>query len=1065
MNEILQTRFDEQTRSEPRSRAASEVELWVRVERIQRRVQRLIWLDATATLISALVLIVVIGIALDWWFRPTTFFGRTFVLASVATGLVSAIVGFVWKQRANQISRLSVARRLEAVCPGLGDRLSSAVALLEAEGKTSKPSTPSSELAMFAVEDATRELETAEPESRIDWRPAAWSSMIATLLVSAVVMFCFWRPANASLAVQRIFTPSADAEWPRRNQLILENVPQQIYAGATLEVFVRDQLGNLPNDVEILFRPISASPISPPLRMQGNTAAASYVAGATDIDIRAIGGDDRSMPWQRVRVATAPAIESYRLTLRPPAYLGLEDFDVAEPQFTVLHGTTLQLSTVLSLPVTQAELVLRNEGSKTDEERFACEISEDGTQLLVSGVELKQSCEFWITWVDNVGLAGESDRRWRVAIQEDSIPRVVLESPESDLDVTAAANISLVGQGSDDIGLMQGWLEIQHVQSATLGRIGFEEAEENANQLALQWNGPLYELLRQINDNTLQTIDTSTFKGSTVEITAVALDTAGQRGQSTTRRLRIVSDEEMRQSIAREQSEAMRELVDARMQQQIAMEQTEGAVARLDSATDQNQAANDRVRAAMTAQRSASQSMFEGADSAAKRLERAGQLARDNGFDDGELERLSQAVNAIAQGSMSQAKEALAESSDAMREGESEKAGRLLKQAAESQKNSLQALDQMVDSMRRDDSERSANDELGELSAAQARLSSEARNAATATNPDAERQRLSGRQRELARDAQKLAEKLQQLAKSLEEVDSTKSTQVTEAAETLNEQASEAMRKAAEELSRGRDGMAENFQDEILRQLEKARQSLNGSSQRNENDPASEPTGPQTFAVGVQQALKRQSMIVEQLQESGVSADPTNPTAEKPSLAAEQSEVAQLTQTIAEDQQAPPGFKEALDEAVAEMETAAALLERQTELEFATDSAFSARERLRFIADSLLSQEARAPENDEAVSEPQTPADAPMDDAQKGAQQGIPTETLKLLRATQQFLLQRTEQVMTRENESDPLNGDPVRAARRESLKQELADEQRQLVERIENYVREMKVDDESLRR
>lgn len=1049
--------------------------LWNRIGRLQTRIQRLVWLDALSSLTSALVLIFFFGALLDWWIRPTSMWGRGAVFLLILSAILATFGWFARNRRRKRISRLAVARRLEAVFPAMGDRLSSAVAILESRRQTGEP-LGSDQLADAALLQAAVELDRMQPENRVDWRSTAKSIAIASLMVGMVLLFCFWRPAGASLVAQRLFAPNMDAQWPRQHQLVLENVPEQVYSGETLEIFVRNAIGALPNDTELLFRSGDAEIVPAPLRITGEAAVGQFEVGRLDVDVRAVGGDDRSMPWQRIKVVDAPSITSYRLMLTPPGYTGLAPVEVAETQFKVLSGTRMDLAAELTLPVESAELVLKSRGQA--EVSTAAQASALGTELVTENVELTFSGEFLFRWTDANGLVGESDRRWQVIVDEDSIPRVVLQRPEADTELTQQANLEIQGQANDDLGFVQSWLEVQHVQTATLGRVSARQWSEGENDVLLQWSGTVPELFESIIQSETAANDAKPettiqagvgLEGTTFEITAVAIDSAGQRGQSITRRLRVISSQAMRQAIARQQSEAMRRLMDARTQQEIALEQTEAARTRVGDSAEQLQAAADRVQAAAATQQAVARDVAESTSSAAAQLRSAIDAAEQNGLPNNGLRELSEAVEQIARDPLPAAEDALKNAAESLAKGSSTDSRQQLESAAEAQQDALRQLEDLVQSMRQDDTERAVTDELSELAAAQTRLTQQARAAAEANNPDAERERLAQKQRELARSTDQLVEQLQDLADELsaEASDSPdaerRAEQARAAADALQQgppdgaeagsdptqtlppnSAANAMRQAAEELGRGREGRAENLQREVQEQLEEARRQMNGAASPGDTLPQANENDAQTFSVGVQQALRRQSLLVEQLK--------NEPSMTPETLGEEQANIAELTKKSAADPQAPPGFDAALDDAAKDMQTAAALLRRNSERESAEETATAARERLRFVVESLLSEPTNAAEQPDDSSADQQNAEEP-EDAQQVEQRGVPTETLKLLRATQEFIRTRTEEVVSRRADTDPLAIDPVRASRLQAMQRQLADEQSRLVERIGKLV------------
>ena len=107
--------------------------------------------------------------------------------------------------------------------------------------------------------------------------------------------------------------------------------PLRNVQGQPLDLFVVNVRGPLPQPVLVEFRQRGRLPQSEPLRMvplrdsadQSREAAAIRLPideGA--IEFRAVGGDDREMPWHELRIVPPPKLESFRVEIVPPKYTG-----------------------------------------------------------------------------------------------------------------------------------------------------------------------------------------------------------------------------------------------------------------------------------------------------------------------------------------------------------------------------------------------------------------------------------------------------------------------------------------------------------------------------------------------------------------------------------------------------------------------------------------------------------------------------------------------------------------------------------------------------------------------
>jgi hypothetical protein len=1025
----------------------------------------LVLIESIAAVATVLVLVIAVAAAMDYWLRPTTWIGRAILFGGLCVAIISVVGWLAWRIRNRRINNLSIAARLEAVEPGLGDRLSSVVSLLQ-QGKGGN------ELTDAAVDQASSELAKMRPDQSIDWRPALRSAATAMVMWSLFALFCFWRPDGASLAAKRLLSPSTDARWPQRNHLVLENVPSRAYSNQQIEVFVRDTQSRLPDDVEILFRPIDAPTVSPPLKMSGETAAAQFDLGRASVDVRARGGDDTSMPWQRIELIDAPRIVASTLTLIPPAYLNRQPIEVGELQFSIIRGTQLRMEAQLSLPVRSAELVLTPFDAATGPNTFPMTLVTEsaadsgsasavatGTQLRAAPFAPESSGSLRMRWIDAAGLTGESERQWRITVDQDSVPRVVLVQPENDIEVTPTGTVDLVTECQDDFGIDSAWLEISLGGAAAPLRLAAIE-DSTQDRLRVDWRGRPEDIVSQISPSGAELAGGASLEGTVLEIAGVAIDTAGQRGQSTVRRMRIVSAQTMRQNIAREQSEALRQLAEARVQQEIALEQTEAARGRVGDEDDLRQAAADRIGAAAAAQRAVLGNLSGQNNSAIERLNRAAEMASANKIPQPDLDTLRQAVHGIANDSGQRAREALDQAAGAMNQSRTDETRRLLDQATEAQTQAIQQLEDLVESMRLEDSQRAAADELTLLAAAQSRLADQSRAASGARDEQSERARLAAKQRELARETERAVAQLQQLAESLEadpgardraarardaaaalaaSADAQPSTADPDADASLA--TAETMRQAAEQLERGRDGRSATLQEQAMRQLNEARDRLDSPPTSFNESSASEPQV--SFAASVDQTLRQQQAVVDQMNENSFqSAD---------QIADQQDAIYRLATAAARSQDAPLGFPESLRDAAVDMQTASALLRRQSSMSDALEAATAARDRLKLIADSLASANEQGDPSQSPTDSP--PEDQSSDQPEEDNPQGVTLETLRLVRATQEYLRQRTEDLVNRSTEMDPLESKSTALAKIDAQRRRLADEQRRLIERIEAYL------------
>ncbi len=1037
---------------------------------LRARVVRLLWIRAVAVLLALVVLGAAVAVGLDWWLRPSAPLGR-WTTTVVLSGWLVAVAGWFLRgipQR--RISTTLVARQLERRLPALGDRLSSAVAMLDSSDARE------SELRGQVVRQAAEELSVARPEQTIDAAPAVRMAILAGLLVGTAVAAALWRPELAELAARRLFAPASAAAWPRRNYLELANVPERVHAGAEFEVFVQDRGGSLPADTAITVRTSSGERLSPPLRMSGTAGAAKIDGLGEDFAIRATGGDDDTMPWRSVRVVAAPQITSYELRLVPPEYSGRPPRTLVGERFRILAGTRLSIEAEVEPPVVEARFE-RVGGSRAPadgapSERgttagaaseepgvWTAELGEAGNRLAVGPIVLDRGGQFVFRWTDREGLSGESRKRWRIEVEEDAVPRVALVQPAEDRELTAEGSIELEMLAEDDLGLAESWFQVQ--TGGTSLRFQPERLEGTPREHTRRTRVHVAALLEPT-----EAPAAGLEVGQTIELTGVALDTAGQRGESTTRRLRIVSTETLRQSLAADQRAALEPLREAAREQKVAAEQTEAARGRLLGDDDQRAAAEDRLRAAEAAQAAAERRVAAGPESALERLREAVRKAEDNDIEAAGLRELLSALESAAEDRMQPAGAQLETAREQLAAEEDQAAAQSMEDAIANQRQAAETLDEVVATMRRDDARRAASETLAELQADQERLREASQQVADAVDARREASRLAQQQRRLAREAEAMRERLQQLAEELGEQNPQAAAAAEQAAERLQPEAgdqqppsssvADAMRAAAAELERGREGRASQLQQQIADQLAAAERELRGESGSPQSAETESEDPLQNFAAGLETLRSEQASLVAALREE---LDPT--------LAAAQDALADESETLAATPAAPPGYPEAVTDVASEMRVAAALLRRRGSEAAAVERAESALTRLEFIAESLRGSPT-PPSDASPASEAAEQTDAESREEQNPP---VPLSTLRLVRATQEFLRARTEQLAAAEQAAteqaadeqaadEPAVREPaaeaLRRARFAAAKRALAEEQQRLIERIERYAQAM---------
>ncbi len=322
------------------------------------------------------------------------------------------------------------------------------------------PLAGSAALRRLVIAEAAGQAEPLRFSEAIDprptWRAATWGAAACLLAAILVVL----DPVSSRIAAARLLNPLSATVWPQQNHLQLRQVVTRVARGQTFEVEVIDAEDKpLPREVFIHYRFTAAdgglTEQKEPMKLVGGVMVAERVNVTQPFDYRVTGGDDDSMPWISVEVVEPPRITALSARLLPPAYSGFSARTV-EPgggETCALVGTRMELAGRASKPLKEAWLCL------DDDRRIAATLSADGLSLSVPAagqapVVVEQSAACWFELVDRQGLRG-GELRWQLQAIEDHAPVVVLEQPGEDLFVTPQAVVPLRALVKDDLAIQR----------------------------------------------------------------------------------------------------------------------------------------------------------------------------------------------------------------------------------------------------------------------------------------------------------------------------------------------------------------------------------------------------------------------------------------------------------------------------------------------------------------------------------------------------------------------------------------------------------------------------------
>lgn len=845
-----------------------------RVAAIRRRLTRLAAVYGwSATIAIAVAAAVLLGLAdYVWRFRDPGV--RT--LASLAfAGLIAvSVYRFLLPALRFRPSLRQVAQRIEMFYPKLANRLSSAIEFLhQAEND---PAAGSFELRRAVIAQTSSEIERLDFRGCLDPRRPKRAVLLAggACVLAGLIVAC--DVGAAGLAARRLIAPWSNQPWPRRHVLEFVETPTRLAAGSEFEVAVVDRAGSLPERVEIQYwfdgEPPEAVQTKE-MKFLGERMVHRLENVTRSFQYRAVGGDDVSMPWTQLQVVEPPRVEQHEITLHPPAYTNWPA-TACDKNILALAGTRVAIRGRMNKPV--ASVVIRTDPAD-ETAGVLVSLSPDGLEFSLSAdIErpwaLGTATSYWIETTDLEGLVGGGTQRWNIRLLRDSPPVVSLEKPSGTTFVTADAVVQLEGAAKDDIAIRSVDLRFLRSDRSGDGEATMElfrgpelppvQTEKAAAASPAELAGDSYPVNFSWDLATL----TGLMPGTQIDFHIAASDYQPQVGQSTPRRLTIISAAELEDRIAGRQTFILGQLAEVLRVQQAARTQTRSLEIQLDETKKLSKNDLDQLQSAELNQRQVTRLLTDSQDGVAVQIDRLlEELASNRVAGQEVVQRMTElktAVTGIARQQLPEIDRALV---DALKRTRAMAAAapteneitpeppvrESLRQGGEQQDAVIATLERLLGDLSEWDSYRRFSREIGRLKQDQEnvrqetdrlRLETLGQDAANLDEQQAANlKRLGEQQAELARRFDKTKTRMEKMRTDLEQSDPAAaatladaldaaqraaiSGQMREAGRNIEEnrigQAAAAQQQATESLQEVLDTLAHRREHELQRQLEK----------------------------------------------------------------------------------------------------------------------------------------------------------------------------------------------------------------------------------------------------
>lgn len=451
------------------------------LEQLHQKIHQLIWLNGVCWGLTILLLLGLLAIALDWSLNIVD----PAIRLILGLGIGATLGWTVWKHLLiplqTPVTDLDLALKIENHYPALKDSLSSS---LEFDSQPVTHYAGSAQMRQAVIQESYQRASQINFLELIDTHPIRKTMISAASLCLLVAGLSVLHPGQMILGFHRLILPFSAPEWPQNVELQIldENLvpietspgnPYQVVEGQSFQFFVENRKGSPPEDLRLEYQTSQKSQLRPqvytePLRLVTVPDAAtgenrdlgtgSLVVSSKTVKLRAVGGDDHSMPWLTIQSVPPTTIKLEEVTLTPPAYSQQPQtrLPTGVGNFKALVGTRVQVAASSNKLLKSVALRVKDQkpqSVKLDDDRkhFTTEftITEPGTY------------SYWFDIENDQGFRPPSPERYEITGLTDALPEVFLEKPDTDLQVTPDAQIPLTVVIKDDLAIASASIRYQ----------------------------------------------------------------------------------------------------------------------------------------------------------------------------------------------------------------------------------------------------------------------------------------------------------------------------------------------------------------------------------------------------------------------------------------------------------------------------------------------------------------------------------------------------------------------------------------------------------------------------
>lgn len=441
--------------------------LFERLRLLRKRVTRLVAVFGVSWTLAVLLAGVVVVGTVDWLVHLDDVGVRLILALAIVAASGWTAWRFLVQPLRQSYSDVDLALRIERRNPGFRDSLASTVQFLQSGAN---PQLGSPALQQKVIADTLRRVRAVDLDDVVDTRSVVKAASVATLVVLAALTLLVTNFDRSTTALRRLAFPWSAGAWPRKVELALltgrfepvpfsADAPLRITEGSTVELFVENGRGALPDDLRMQTATNGGATVTEKLRKTTlrdargkprDVGALTLASVRSELKFRVLGGDDERMPFYRIEVVPPPLVEEFQATLTPPKYSrkAVETLPPGVGHVQGLVGTLVDVKARVNRPLESVRLRVK------DQTQTGLRLSEDGLTfegrfaIAESGVH-----SYWFELRDREGFENPEAPRYEIRGVADLVPDVTIDRPPTDLTVVADAQIPFGISARDDLGL------------------------------------------------------------------------------------------------------------------------------------------------------------------------------------------------------------------------------------------------------------------------------------------------------------------------------------------------------------------------------------------------------------------------------------------------------------------------------------------------------------------------------------------------------------------------------------------------------------------------------------